>query len=394
VLQQLLNHNDDLRRLVDKGYAVDFDSNYLIVRDIPYLDKDARLQIGAFVAKLVFVNENKVSQDDHQIFFAGTEPYNIDKTPIAILAGGPKELSLSPACSDIVVQRSFSNKPQRTGAYSDFFEKVEGYAGIIAGPAMEIYGTSSPLTFRPSKGVALDSVFKLNDTLTSRAEIKDLAEKFKDDVIAVIGLGGTGAYLLDFLVRTPVREIRGFDADRFHVHTGFRSPGRLDAAELGKSKAEIYQARYEPFRHGLTVQSKFIDASCGKELEGVTFAFVCVDSGPSRAGIFDLLLANHIPFIDVGMGLKRRGAALNGMLRVTYYSAEHGEATRAMGLANLEEDKDDVYRTNIQIGEINSLNASLAIIKFKQIRGFYFDEDINFHLLQEIGDLKIVGESR
>jgi hypothetical protein len=38
-------------------------------------------------------------------------------------------------------------------------------------------------------------------------------------------------------------------------------------------------------------------------LEGVTFAFVCVDRGSARAGIFDLLISRGIPFIDVGMGL-------------------------------------------------------------------------------------------
>ena len=51
-------------------------------------------------------------------------------------------------------------------------------------------------------------MFKFHDTLTSRAEITDLSAKFDDDVVAVIGLGGTGAYVLDFLVKTAVREIR------------------------------------------------------------------------------------------------------------------------------------------------------------------------------------------
>ena len=37
-----------------------------------------------------------------------------------------------------------------------------------------------------------DSVFKFQDTLTSRAEILDLSAQFRDDVVAVIGLGGTG----------------------------------------------------------------------------------------------------------------------------------------------------------------------------------------------------------
>jgi hypothetical protein len=39
-------------------------------------------------------------------------------------------------------------------------------------------------------------VFKFQDTLTSRAEIGDLSALFKDDVVALIGLGGTGAYVL------------------------------------------------------------------------------------------------------------------------------------------------------------------------------------------------------
>jgi tRNA A37 threonylcarbamoyladenosine dehydratase len=64
----------------------------------------------------------------------------------------------------------------------------------------------------------------------------DLSAKFVNDVVAVIGLGGTGAYVLDFLVKTPVREIRAFDLDVFHVHNAFRPPGRLDESELGKPK--------------------------------------------------------------------------------------------------------------------------------------------------------------
>jgi len=40
----------------------------------------------------------------------------------------------------------------------------------------------------------------------------------------------------------------------------------------------------------------------------------------------------------------------------------------------------------------NALNACLAVIRFKQLRGFYFEESPYYHLLQEIGDLKVVGE--
>jgi uncharacterized protein DUF6791/ThiF family protein len=390
VFQKLVSHNDDIRRLVEKKYAVGFDSNYLIVRDVPYLDNKRELRIGAIVTKLVFVNQEKVVQDDHQIFFAGGVPHGLDGQPIQNLGGNTCGLTLSEAAKDVVVERSFSNKPKVTEKFADFFEKIESYVSIISGPAIELHG-ANPYTCRVVESAPSDSVFKFHDTLTSRAEITDLSAELKNDVVAIIGLGGTGGFLLDFLVKTPVREIRGFDGDLFYVHNAFRSPGLLQEAELGRPKAEVFQGRYENFRTGLSLQTKYIDASSAADLDGVTFAFVCVDKGSSRAAIFELLISKGIPFIDVGMGLKRKQERLNGMVRTTLYSAEDGERVRAKGLAELKDQPDDLYRANIQIGELNALNAVLAIIRFKQLRGFYFEEISYYHLLFEIGDLKVVG---
>jgi len=70
VFHQLVNHNDDLRRLVEKGYAVAIDGGYLIIRDIPYLGAQKQLQWGAIVAKLEFVDKLTVKQDDHQIYLS------------------------------------------------------------------------------------------------------------------------------------------------------------------------------------------------------------------------------------------------------------------------------------------------------------------------------------
>jgi hypothetical protein len=387
----LVSHNDDLLRLIEKGYAIAFDSSYLIVRDIPYLNDVKQLCMGAIVTKLVFIDQERVRQDDHQIFFAGGAPHSLDGMPIPNLGGGTTTLALSEASKDVVVQRSFSNKPLATGSFQDFFEKIESYVRIISGPAIALH-KANPLTFRTVETVP-SSVFKMHDTLTSRAEITDLSARFASDVIAVIGLGGTGGYLLDFLVKMPVCEIRAFDHDTFYVHNAFRSPGKLAESELGKTKAEVYRSRYENFRSGLTFEPWFIDTSSDEKLEGVTFAFVCVDKGSSRAAIFDVLIAKGIPFIDVGMGLNRKQGPLSGMLRTTYYSAKHGKQVREKGLALLADEQDDVYRVNIQISELNALNASLALIKFKQIRGFYCEEDPCYHLLLTIGDLKLMGKS-
>ncbi|MCP5534424.1 MAG: ThiF family adenylyltransferase [Akkermansiaceae bacterium] len=309
------------------------------------------------------------------------------------MADRPAKIPLGPRFADVVVERSFSNKPRKSGKFADFFEKVESYVSIISGPAIELHG-ASPYTFRISEVSPAESVFRFQDTMTSRAEIGDLSARLKDDVLAVIGLGGTGAYLLDFLVKTPAREIRIFDLDPFHVHNAFRSPGRLDEDELSKSKAEVYKSRYENFRSGVSANVKFVDSSCEQEMDGVTFAFVCVDKGSSRSDVFDLLLGKGIPFIDVGMGLNRKHGPLGGMMRVTYYSRERGAALREMRLSELNDTPNDLYRTNIQIAELNAMNACLAVLRFKQIRGFYNEEQESEHLLMNVGDLSIAIEAR
>ena len=60
MFQKLVNRNPDLTRLVERGFAVAFDSNCLIVRDIPYLDAGCTLSWGAIVAKLEFVDKEMV----------------------------------------------------------------------------------------------------------------------------------------------------------------------------------------------------------------------------------------------------------------------------------------------------------------------------------------------
>jgi molybdopterin/thiamine biosynthesis adenylyltransferase len=394
VFQKLVSHNPDLQKLVERGYAVAFDSNHLIVRDIPYLGPVGSLKTGAIVTKLEFIDLERVKQFDHQIFFAGSVPHSVDGTPIANLGGGPVSVSLGAGAEDISIERSFSNKRKVAGAlvdFDDFFQKIQHYVSLISGPAMELHDVD-PYTFRAVENVVPDSVFKFHDTLTSRAEIGDLTSRLEDDVIAVIGLGGTGSYVLDFLIKSRVKEIKGFDADKFHVHNAYRIPGKTEESEFDKSKAEVLQQRYDNFRTGLSLEHKFIDETCSEDFEGVTFAFVCVDKGSSRSAIIQLLISLHIPFIDVGMGLSRKSGPLSGMARVVYFPTDQAEDIRDKGLVELADVEANIYRTNIQISELNAINACMAVIKFKQIRGFYLEKNPSYHLLFNLGEMKLYGE--
>ena len=393
--QKLVSRNQDIAKLVEKGYAITFDSGWMVLRDIPYLDQLGGLHWGAFATKVVPVDATGlVTQEDHTILFAGVHPCGLDGLPIPAIDAGSHLLELSGKCADVVIQRRFSNKPRVAGVlqgFNNFFEKIESYIGIIAGPAMETHGVS-PLSFKTVEDEPEPSVFHFQDSLTSKAEIADLSRKFRDDVIAIIGLGGTGAYILDFMVKTPVREIRGFDGDAFHVHNAYRSPGKLEEAELGKSKADVYQGRYSSFRDGVQLVPHYVDSESGDAFKGVTFAFVCVDKGSSRAAISDLLISLGIPFIDVGMGLKRAGGPLSGMLRATYFAPGRAKDMLSKGLAEMHDGPENLYRTNVQIAELNAFNAALAVMRFKQLRGFYIEVDPLCHLLFDLADLKIVGQ--
>lgn len=376
MLTALANRNPDIGQLRDKGYALRYDAGYLVVRDIPYLDGALALHWGAIVSKLLFMDQEHVRQENHQVFFAGGTPHGLDGRPIPNLGDTPTPLALSKP--DVVVERIFSNKPKDAAGqfrdYPDHLAKISQYVQLISGPAIEKYKVS-PYTFRIDEDETTGSVFKFQDTLTSRAEIGDLSALFKDEVVALIGLGGTGAYVLDFLVKTPVKAIRGFDHDTYYVHNAYRSPGRLDDAELRRPKADVYRARYENFRHGLTLKEQRITADSAADLDGVTFAFVCVDKGAARKEIIDLLVSRGIPFIDVGLGLKRRDGRLTGAMRTTFFAAGDPGNVRGMGLVETADHPDDEYKVNIQIGELNALNAALAVIRYKAHKGFYGGTD-------------------
>ena len=384
----IATHNADIDRLLKKGYALSIDSNHLVVRDIPYLDNSGELNIGAIVSILNYIDQYKVGMVDHQIYFCGSHPHELSGKPIRNLGGGSVQLKLT--SDDLLVQRSFSNRPP-SGKFEDWFDKIESYVTIISGPAMNKFDIH-PYTFRVVAENSI-SVFIFRDTLTSRAEIGDLSAKLEEDTVAIIGLGGTGAYLLDFIVKTPVKEIRGFDFDWYHVHNAFRSPGKLMADELGKRKSEVYKQRYEGFRHNINIHTKYITSDSEIDLEGVTFAFVCVDSGSSRTEIFNLLIKLKIPFIDVGMGLDKDKGSISGTLRTTCFSEESAQEMVNKRLAPLTDIPDDEYKNNIQISELNALNACLATIKYKQLRRFYVDDNSYYHTLFNIDGLNCVGEN-
>ena len=240
------------------------------------------------------------------------------------------------------------------------------------------------------------TLFKYLDTASSRAGITALSSKLELGRVAIVGLGGTGSYILDLVAKTPVREIHVFDGDDFLQHNAFRSPGAPSLEELKAipRKVRHHAGRYGVMRHGIVEHDVDLGEGNMDALEGMDFAFICVDRGEAKRPVIEKLEELDIPFIDVGMGLELVDDRLLGVVRVTVSTPDkrdHVRGKKRIGLAG--GGADGVYSRNIQIAELNALNAALAVIKWKKkLLGFYRDlENEHFSAYTLDGNL-IVNE--
>ncbi len=87
-------------------------------------------------------------------------------------------------------------------------------------------------TFPPIPAEDEESVFRYLDSTTSRARIGAVSDKIRLGKVAIIGIGGTGAYILDAVAKTPVKQIHLNDGDTMLTHTAFRAPGAATLDEL------------------------------------------------------------------------------------------------------------------------------------------------------------------
>jgi hypothetical protein len=364
----------DLVRLREAGYNVEISkSAYLVVRDVPYVNSAKKVCRGILVSKLDLAGDRTDVPKDHTIMFAGEFPCHADGTLMDML-GNPSN-NAQVLDKGLAINHTFSRKPSR-GHYIDYFEKVETYVSLIAREASLIEPTVTALTFEVIEPEEEDYPFNYLDTASARAEINVISSKLANDKIAIIGLGGTGSYVLDLVAKTPVKEIHLFDSDKFSTHNAFRAPGAPSVAELREQpfKTRYLEGMYSKMNRRITAHETGIDSSNVDALLDMTFAFLCFDPGPDKKIIFDKLEEFSIPFIDVGIGLYRRRDSLGGKLRVTTSLPERRESAR-QNIPLSSGDANDEYDKNIQIADLNALNACLAVIRWKKLHGFYLDEE-------------------
>jgi hypothetical protein len=99
-----------------------------------------------------------------------------------------------------------------------------------------------------------------------------------------------------------------------------------------------------------------------------------MDAPKAKKVIVEHLEQRGIPFVDVGMGLTlTENDSLGGIVRVTASTKEMRDHVRTKNRISFAGEENNLYAQNIQIAELNALNAALAVIKWKKIVGFYAD---------------------
>jgi len=277
----------------------------------------------------------------------------------------------------VTAKYTFSSKP--SNGYTDYHHKMTTYAAILSAPAAVLQPGVSARTFCVPDEEE-DSVFNYIDTASSRAGIGALTQRLATEEVALIGLGGTGSYLLDLVAKTPVRKIHLFDSDRFFQHNAFRAPGAPSIKELQEAplKVDYWADVYSKMHREIVPHAVAIGTDNLHLLEGVSFVFICIDGGAAKREIIQKLEALGVSFIDVGMGLELVDGSLGGILRVTASTPDKREHVH-QGRIAFEGGEDNIYASNIQVADLNALNAAMAVIKWKKIRGFYRDLEQEHH---------------
>ena len=302
--------------------------------------------------------------------------YHADGTSIGNHVGGDGK-----TWSNVSIKRGAPGRPEPDETAHDMLHR---YAKHIVG-AVSAAGYSEPAA------LAIPDPFHIPNTFEARAAIAPVQDRIRGQRIAIIGLGGTGAYLLDLIAKTPVSEIHLLDSDCVDWHTLKRAPGAPTAEEIELVRAgtllkvDYYHSKYAALRDGIHPHSLRVD-SPSKFANFVSdhpidYAFVCIDQltdGDSarQDAVYRAVTEADVPFIDSGVSITLDDRTIRGAVTTSAYDAGSVAWKDAIPNARVEGNVPG-YR-NVQLPEVNALAASLAVMEWRRRTDQYASETTSF----------------
>ena len=366
----------DLTRLQNEGYNLELrgGGGLLLVKDVPYVDTERKVLRGTLIVKLTLAGDIATKPADHVAYWTGVHPCHSDGRKVTFFENPSPAQELG---DNVRADFLFSAKAE----YRDYYHKVTTYVGRIEAEAAIIDPDASARTFPAIPESLPGSVFKYADTASSRAGIGVLNDRLIGKRIGIIGLGGTGSYILDLIAKTHVAEIHLFDKDVFSQHNAFRAPGApsLEQLQSKPHKVAYFFEIYARMRDGIIPHDIFLDENSVDLLDNLDFVFLCLDSGATKRLVVQRLVSKGIPFVETGMGVLLGENQLTGILRIcTSTPGTHGQAGPHISYS-LDDSGVNEYATNIQIADLNAFSAALAVIRWKKLMGIYQDNREHYY---------------
>lgn len=364
----LVDRSEDLRRLVEEGFDVEVRDGNLLVHHVPYVTSSGAVDFGTLVSELTTDGEKAVQPGSHDIRFAGGVPHDHQGGKVTIVIDeSPHDFG-----GGLVASCRLSGK--RGGQHPpDYYVKISTYVQALGRYARAIDPYASHTDYPVRESAPDESVFLYHDSATSRSGLSAVTERLKLGRVAIVGLGGTGSYILDLVAKTPVSEIHLFDDDELLAHNAFRAPGAasLDELVVRPKKVDYFVSVYGVMRRGLVPHASRVDGENIAELQGMDFVFVAIDAGPSKKVILENLKEWSVPFVDCGMGLHRVGNSLRGTVRTT--AGSPGRFDHIESRVSYADVMADEYDMNLQTADLNMFNATMAVMRWKKYFGYYED---------------------
>lgn len=363
----LVSRSPDLTKLLEESYDIEVRDGNLLVHHVPYANSSGEVEYAILVSELSTNGERTIAPGRHEVWVVGGVPHDHQGNPILIADQNPVDYG-----NGLVACCRLSGKPGGRMP-ADYYEKISNYVKVIGSYARAKDPTAKHTDFPLRETSEDESVFRYHDSATSRSGLSAVVGKLKLEKIAIVGLGGTGSYILDQVAKTPVSEIHLFDDDTLYAHNAFRTPGaaELDLLKNEPLKIDYLFERYDVLRRGIVRHAVRIGEGNVGELHEMNFVFLAMDAGPAKRVIVENLESWDIPFVDCGMGLQRQENSLRGTVRTT--AAMPGRYDHLSGRISYTDVNENEYDWNIQTADLNMLNAALAVIKWKKLFGYYVD---------------------
>ena len=366
------SHSPDLARLIEQRYELEFTGDgHLLVHNVPYLDEHGTIQRGTLATSVMLNGDVTVNPvDDHVGFWVGQVPYRWNGERVAPLVEVNHPIEGQPS-----ENFQMSLKCAWAEKYPDYYDKVKAHVDNIAAEAQRVDPTVTAETGGPCIINDQQWPFEYADSSSGRAGLGAINERLTGQSIAIVGLGGTGSYILDLVAKCPVSEIHLFDSDKFSNHNAFRAPGAasLEEVRTGQRKVERFAEIYSRMKRKIIPHPYDITGGNVNELAPFDFIFLAMEGGPTKLAIVKELERFNKPFVNASMGIKRRPGDGDGVLahvEVNGSTVDDRETFRQT-VDFGEVDPDDIYTENIQIAELNSFNAAMAVFWWKKWSGVY-----------------------